>query len=313
MNDLATQGEFQLANPAQLYMDPAKLQSMVTFADMMSKSSITVPDHLRNKPSDCLAIVMQSTRWGMDPFVVAQKTHLVSGKLGYEAQLVIAVLQSSNAIRGRFHYEYTGTGNDLACRVGAIPAGESEIVWGSWLRLADVKVQNSPLWKTNPQQQIGYLQAKNWARLFAPGAILGVYTPDELDDGRSASATAAAGPAEQINPDGSTTPLMPARRASAPTQPPAPTPAPPPPADGGLFEEATVVGAPAPAPTTQTKAEPIPGDTGELASDGHKNNLRQKAKAKNLDLDAVLATLGFNLNALTLAQFAVARSTLNDA
>ncbi len=28
---------------------------------------------------------------------------------------------------------------------------------------------------------MGYLQAKNWARAYTPGAILGVYTPDELE------------------------------------------------------------------------------------------------------------------------------------
>jgi hypothetical protein len=39
---------------------------------------------------------------------VAQKTHLVNGVLGYEAQLVNAVISSSNAIVGRFHYEYEG-------------------------------------------------------------------------------------------------------------------------------------------------------------------------------------------------------------
>ena len=41
--------------------------------------------------------------------------------------------------------------------------------------------KNSPLWKTNPKQQLGYLQVKNWARLYCPGAILGVYTPDEFE------------------------------------------------------------------------------------------------------------------------------------
>ncbi len=36
------------------------------------------------------------------------KTHLVNGVLGYEAQLVNAVIASSSAINGRFHYRYGG-------------------------------------------------------------------------------------------------------------------------------------------------------------------------------------------------------------
>ncbi|WP_203384326.1 recombinase RecT, partial [Cysteiniphilum marinum] len=56
-----------------------------------------------------------------------------------------------------------------------------EMVWGEFLSMSNVKVRNSPLWSTNPKQQLGYLQVKNWARLYAPGAILGVYTDDEIE------------------------------------------------------------------------------------------------------------------------------------
>ena len=44
-----------------------------------------------------------------------------------------------------------------------------------------ITTKNSPLWKTNPKQQLGYLQVKNWARQYCPGAILGVYSDDELE------------------------------------------------------------------------------------------------------------------------------------
>ena len=157
------------------------MTALARFADAMASSSITVPEHLRGKPGDCLAVAMQAVQWGMNPFAVAQKTHLVSGRLGYEAQLVNAVVQASGAIRGAFVYEFTGDGSALACRVGAVLAGGSDVTWGEWLKVADVQTKNSPLWKVNPRQQLGYLQVKNWSRLYCPGAILGVYTPDELE------------------------------------------------------------------------------------------------------------------------------------
>lgn len=160
---------------------PDQMDALVRFSEMMAKSAITVPDHLRGKPSDCMAIAMQAAQWGMNPFAVAQKTHVVSGRLGYEAQLVNAVVQQSGAIVGSFHYEYQGQGEQTECRVGAVLRGEQDVTWGEWLRLSSVTVRNSPLWKTNPKQQLGYLQVKNWARAYAPGAILGVYTPDELE------------------------------------------------------------------------------------------------------------------------------------
>jgi hypothetical protein len=46
--------------------------------------------------------------------------------------------------------------------------------------MESVRPRNSPLWATNPQQQLGYLAVKYWVRLYAPDAILGVYSDDEL-------------------------------------------------------------------------------------------------------------------------------------
>ncbi len=192
------------------------LSQLTAFAKLMADSQVTVPAHLAGKPADCMAIVMQAMQWGMNPYAVAQKTHLVNGVLGYEAQLVNAVIASSSAIRGRFHYRYGGdwerctktkevqkekTGKNgkytvtervrdwtdedesgLFVQVGAILRGESEITWGEPIYLSGVVTRNSPLWVSNPKQQIAYLGVKYWGRLYCPEVILGVYSPDELDE-----------------------------------------------------------------------------------------------------------------------------------
>lgn len=168
-----------------LVFSPNSMQQMQDVANVMSQGHATVPQHLQKKPADCLAVVMQAASWNMSPFVVAQKTHLVNGTLGYEAQLVNAVITSSNAIDGRFHYRYSDSfENDKDpnawVQVGAIIRGEQEIQWGERLYPATVQVKNSPLWKSNPKQQSAYLALKYWARMYAPHVILGVYTPDEL-------------------------------------------------------------------------------------------------------------------------------------
>lgn len=155
------------------------MQEVLKAAELMSNAKHVVPDFYLGNPGACMAIIMQAQRWGMDPFLVASKTHIVQGRMGYEAQLINAVVQASGAC-GRFHYEYRGEKGALECRVGAVIAGEKDITWGEWLGINDVKTQNSPLWKTNPRQQLGYLQVKNWARAYCPGAALGLYTPDEI-------------------------------------------------------------------------------------------------------------------------------------
>lgn len=164
-----------------MVLDSNTIDSIMRVAEIMASGKSTIPKHLQGSPGDCMAVVMQAMQWKMNPFAVAQKTHLVNGQLGYEAQLVNAVVQASGAITGRFHYEYQGDGLNVQCRVGAVIRGESEITWNEWLSAASVTVKNSPLWETNPKQQLGYLQVKNWARAHTPGAILGVYTPEELE------------------------------------------------------------------------------------------------------------------------------------
>lgn len=182
-------------------MQGDNLDRIDRIAERMAGGRMTVPEYLRGNIGDCMAIAMQAMLWNMDPFAVAQKTHIVSGRLGYEAQLVNAVLQNSGAVASLPHYEYRGDGSALECRVGFVPRGGSEIVWNEFLRISDITTKNSPLWKVNPKQQLGYLQVKNWARAYVPGAILGVYTTDELEDFGPASRAAAPAPAAQARPE----------------------------------------------------------------------------------------------------------------
>lgn len=193
-NALAISG----ASSTGLVLSNDTMDKAFRMAELMASGRATVPKHLQGSVADCMAVTLQALQWNMSPFAVAQKTHLVNGTLGYEAQLVNAVLQSTGAIVGEFEYEYDGEGDRMRCRVGAIPRGKKTVVWGEWLGVNTVTTKNSPLWKTNAKQQIGYLQVKNWARMYKPGAILGVYTADELAD--HTPTEKHMGPAEVVAP-----------------------------------------------------------------------------------------------------------------
>lgn len=194
MSNEIMQSPVNEADTKAAIFSPTGLQKLQAFAEVMAQGKATVPAHLAGKPADCLAIALQAAQWGMNPYAVAQKTHLVNGTLGYEAQLVNAVITSSTAVQGRFKYEYGGdwekfkpgaanANNErgLSVRVGAVLRGETEITWGEPLYMEFVTTRNSPLWKTAPKQQLAYLAVKYWARLYCPDVILGVYTPDEFE------------------------------------------------------------------------------------------------------------------------------------
>ncbi len=181
--------ELSQVSTGSMVLSSDSMNAAVAFANMMANGVATVPKHLQGNSSDCLAVTMQAMQWNMNPHAVAQKTHLINGSLGYEAQLVNAVISSSTAIEGRFHYEYSdpktwkkANDPDAWVKVGAILKGEEEIQWGEPLYPATVTTKNSPLWKTNPKQQASYLALKYWSRLYTPAVILGVYTSDELQD-----------------------------------------------------------------------------------------------------------------------------------
>lgn len=185
---------------------PERFAAMNQLAEVMASGNCTVPRHLAGNKGDCFAIVMQSMMWRMNPFAVAQKTHLVNGTLGYEAQLVNAVV--TDHIKGAFHYDWFGPWENVVGKfkwcegkngtrfqapgwkpedetgcgvtVSATLKGETEPRELSLL-LCQATVRNSTLWASDPKQQLAYLAVKRWARLYKPGAILGVYSVDELE------------------------------------------------------------------------------------------------------------------------------------
>jgi len=193
-----------------LVLDGNSLDKMMRLADVMATGRATMPKHFNGNPADCLAVIMQAMQWQMNPFAVAQKTHLVNGVLGYEAQLVNAVISSCAPVKDRLHYEWYGdwtkvvgkfeikNGDKGQYRVPGWKLQDEEglgvRVWATFrgeeeprvldLLLAQARTRNSTLWADDPRQQLAYLATKRWSRLYCPDVILGVYSPDELEEAK---------------------------------------------------------------------------------------------------------------------------------
>lgn len=198
MNDLTTPNPItapainEQYSPMQIALDDTLFGQCHRLAQIMASGACTVPKHLQGNVGDCFAIVGQALRWGFDPYAVAQKTHLVNGTLGYEAQLIIAVINGKAPIEGRLKFEYYGDWSkvktktdspaDVGVKVSATMRGDDEPTVLD-LSMAQVgPVRNSPLWTADPRQQLAYLAAKRWARLYCPDVVLGLYSEDELQE-----------------------------------------------------------------------------------------------------------------------------------
>lgn len=227
----------QINDAAALILGPA-FDRVQSFAKLMSTGSVSVPKHLRGNMGDCMAITIQALGWRMNPFAVAQKTHLSqSGALGYEAQLVSAILVSTGAIKREPEYEAIGDWSKVLGKVeerqGKQRPDGSE--GGKWFAATYTKKDEEGLgvvvratlageskpreltvmmsqayprfstqWATDPFQQLCYLAVRKWGRLNSPGAILGVYTAEELDGGTPPEKH--MGPADVVQPPASTAP-----------------------------------------------------------------------------------------------------------
>jgi len=159
----------------------SSMADVMEFAKLMSLSKNAVPAHLRANPGACLAVTIQSLEWRMSPFAVANKSFEVNGRIAYESQLIHAVVEARAPLKQRLRPVYKGEGDALTCNISGLIKGEAEPLVYDSPEIGKITIKNSPLWKTDPQQQLWYYSVRAWARRYVPDVLLGIYAEDELD------------------------------------------------------------------------------------------------------------------------------------
>jgi hypothetical protein len=162
---------------------PQNLGEVVRFAEVMCKADIALPKHLRGNAGACMAVALQALEWCMSPFAVASKSYSVNGQIAYEAQLIMAVINTRSGIEGRLKFRFEGEGGERVCiAYGKLDGEELEV---RSPKFKDITPKNSPLWKSDPDQQHCYYTARAWGRRYTPEVILGVYDRDEVEQFRN--------------------------------------------------------------------------------------------------------------------------------
>lgn len=170
-------------------MDTSLFDQAQRVALTMAMSNMT-PTHLRldkagnllpdaQRVANCFLIVNQALQWGLNPFAVMAKTYFVEGKMGYEGQLVHAVVEARAPLVGKLRGEYDGKGDDRRVKVIGTFQGETEPRTIEWT-VRQGRTKNA-MWNTNPDQKLWYSGVILWARRHCPGVILGIATDDDLD------------------------------------------------------------------------------------------------------------------------------------
>lgn len=197
-------------------------------------------------------------------------------------------------------FELSGSGNDMAmtCRIyrkdRSRPTAVTEY-------LEECKRDTKP-WRSHPRRMLRHKAEIQCARLAF--GFAGIHDADEAE--RIIESGRAPEPAEAVDPTtGEIRPLTPTKRA-APAAAAAATPTRHPPVqdvEDAQVRQPAAAAAPMPQP-------PAAGATGTLASDGHKANLANRARAAGLDLDGLLSEMGAELATLTIEQFDQAKAEI---
>jgi hypothetical protein len=177
---------------------PENYLHLQEFAKTMATCKASIPAWLRGSIGDCLAITNRAQRWGLDPFFVAEQSYMMTNTktgettVGYQSQLIHAIVESLAPLKGRLRHEIKGEGDDRYCVVWGTFKNEAEPhrFTGEPLgkRIKDIgrssagNFRGSPLWLQKPNVQLFYDASRDWARIYCPDVLGGVYSRDELPD-----------------------------------------------------------------------------------------------------------------------------------
>lgn len=151
---------------------------VMEFAKMMAASGSAVPKHLRGQPGSCLGVIDDAIRFDMSPYALARKSYFVNDNLAYEAQVFAAIVHKFAPLRERPSPTYDGEGNKRVCRIVYRLKNGQDIEHKS-PEIGNIYPKNSPLWKSDPDQQLAYYTLRSGARRLFPEIVLGIIDYEE--------------------------------------------------------------------------------------------------------------------------------------
>lgn len=168
-------GGVQLENWAQV----------VDLAKYMSTSGFCVRKELRNNVGACIAIIDLATRWAFSHWQLARVCYVINDVLCFESQVIHAVIEKFAPLKQRLRVEYVGEGERRRAIIKGHFKGELDEVTYESPEIGKISPKNSPLWKTDPDQQLFYLASQRWAKRYCPDVLLGIHDADQISDAPS--------------------------------------------------------------------------------------------------------------------------------
>lgn len=153
------------------------------YAHQMASATLA-RDGFRGEPGNCVMLIEDSIRFGIPPMTLMRVAYIVKQKnggysLGYESRFFAAVI-IRRALARRPKYSFDGDGLKMVCTCEVVAKDDGEIIVHKSPPLGQINPRNSPLWVSDPQQQLAYYTIRALARMHFPDTLMGLFAADEI-------------------------------------------------------------------------------------------------------------------------------------
>lgn len=180
-------------------------------AKLLATAGPLLPIWLQGNAGGCLGVMMQTMDWNrsrpphhhISAIFAARMSFAVPTKgggetVGFMSQMFAVLVNTSGLFKKRPEYRYEGTGIDQKCTVVLQFIDEDEAREHESPPLKDIQPKNSPLWTSDPRQQLGYYTLRAFVRRNCPEVLAGFHDEDEVP---SIAAMTPAERAKDVSPE----------------------------------------------------------------------------------------------------------------
>ena len=163
------------------------LDSLMSYADMLSKSTI-VPVSYQNRPENCLVALDMASRMGLSPMVVMQNLYVIQGKPSFSGQAIASMIRANPQFTN-IELNFVGTeGTDSwGAYISAQKVSTGKIIKGATVTVAIAKKEgwyqkSGSKWQTMPEIMLSYRAYAWFGRVYCPELLMGLQSTEEVYD-----------------------------------------------------------------------------------------------------------------------------------
>ncbi len=152
-------------------------------ATQLSKSTL-IPDNYKNKPENVIIALGMSQKMGIEPFTVMQNLNIIKGKTSWNGSFCKILIEKTKRFKDlELNYIGEKDKDSYGCYLSATRISDGKLIKGPAVTMQMAKEEGwttNKKWFTLTDLMLAYRCQSFFARLYAPEAMNGIYTDDEI-------------------------------------------------------------------------------------------------------------------------------------